>query len=616
MDSLNLQDRTGEKTLVMRRAFVALILILILTLALLWRLFFLQVVQHDVYATKSLSNRVQVQPIPPTRGLIYDRNGNLLAENLPSHQLTLVIERVDNLDETLAFLRELVDISEREEKRFRDRLKRYHRPFEPIAIKYQLTEDEIARLAVNTYFLDGVEVQASLIRQYPYGDTFAHVLGYVGRISEQELRKLDTGTYAGTGYIGKEGIEKTYESTLLGQPGYQTVETNARGRILQVLEKEAPQPGKNLQLYLDLELQQLAQQQLEGKRGAIVAMDPKTGGLLAMVSNPGFDPNLFVTGISNEEYGVLRDSRDVPFLNRATRGLYPPASTVKPFLGLGALAEGVTNWEYQVPDPGFYILPTDESIRKRDWKEEGHGDFVALSQAVIESCDIYFYDLAFRMKLEAMHSTLDSFGFGRNTTLDVYNAKPGINPTRDWKKARHGFSWFAGDSVNIGIGQGYLNASPLQVTIAMNVLVNEGEWKVPRLLMPTPALQELEQELELPPQLQLDDAHWKKMKQALKDVLHSVKGTARGTGYQSSFQMAGKTGTAQVFSLAQDEEYDAEEVQERLKDHAWFTGYAPYDDPQIVVTVFVENGEHGSWAAPIARALFENWINRNNNKIQ
>lgn len=609
-DTLNIEDRTGEKNLVFRRMLVAMLLVFLMVIALVARLFYLQVVLHDHYVTKSTDNRVQVQPLTPTRGLIYDRNGVLLADNLPSHNLQLVMERVENLADTLQQLRSLIEISEWEEERFETRLKRSRRPFQPVVLKEQLTETEIARIAANRYFLDGVEIDATLIRRYPYESTFAHVLGYVGKINESELRKIDSSHYAGTFQIGKNGLEKTYEQDLLGEPGARMVETNAKGRILRTLENEASRPGVDLKLYLDLELQQLAEQELEGKRGAIVAIDPKTGGILALTSNPSFNPNLFVTGISTEDYAVLRDSKDVPFLNRATRGLYPPASTIKMFLGLGALESGVTTWDYKVPDPGYYILPNDEDVRKRDWKEGGHKDFVTLSDAIIESCDTYFYDLSFRMKLENMNDALDKFGFGRDTTKDVHNVRKGINPNREWKKQRYGLSWFAGDSLNIGIGQGYILASPLQVAIATMTLVNDGQWKVASLVQDTSKKLKIQLETNLPKSMELSDEHWQKMKDAMRGVVHSSKGTARGTGYDSPFQIAGKTGTAQVFSVAQDETYEAEDIEERLRDHAWFTGFAPFEDPEIVVTVFVENGEHGSAMGRIARRIMENWILR------
>lgn len=610
VDTLNIEDRTGEKNLVFRRMIVAMLLVFVMVISLIARLFYLQVVQHDLYVTKSKANRVQVQPLTPTRGLIYDRNGVLLADNLPSHNLQLVMERVDDFDDTLTQLRSLIEISDWEVSRFESRLKRSRRPFQPVILKERLTETEIARIAANRYFLDGIEVDATLIRQYPYGSTFAHVLGYVGKINESELKKIDGSLYAGTRQIGKNGIEKTYEMDLLGEPGARMVETNAKGRILRTLENESSKPGVDLTLYMDLELQQLAEKELEGRRGAIVAIDPKTGGILALASNPSFDPNLFVTGISTEDYAVLRDSIDVPFLNRATRGLYPPASTIKMFLALGALESGVTSWDYRVPDPGYYILPTDEEVRKRDWKEGGHYDFVTLSDAIIESCDTYFYDLSFRMKLENMNDALDKFGFGRDTTKDVDNLRKGINPNRNWKKQRHGLSWFAGDSLNVGIGQGYVLASPLQVAIATMTLVNNGEWKVASLVQEASDELKADLKVDLPESMALDEEDWDKMKDAMRKVMHSSKGTARGTGYDSPFQIAGKTGTAQVFSVAQDETYEAEDVEERLRDHAWFTGFAPYESPEIVVTVFVENGEHGSAMGPVARRLMEHWIFR------
>ena len=609
-ETQSIKDRAGEKSLFFRRLLFAVFVIVLLVGALLARMFYLQIIQHDVYATLSTENRVQVEPLNPTRGLIYDRNGVLLADNVPSHNLQLVLERVKNLDETLATIRTILTVSEYEESRFRSRIKRKRRPFEPVVLKENLSEEEISRIAVNRYFLSGVEIDATLARRYPFGESFAHVVGYVGKINEAELKSNDPGQYAGTYHIGKTGVEKTYEIDLLGSPGSQLIETNAQGRVLRVLEKNLPTPGLDLTLHLDTELQLLAENLMAGTRGALVAMDPKTGGILAMVSTPGFDPNAFVTGISNDDYALLRDSKDVPFLNRATRGLYPPASTIKPFLALGALEAKVTNWTYSVPDPGYYILPTDEDIKKRDWKEGGHASFVNLSDAIIESCDTYFYDLAFRMKLETMHDSLQKFGFGQDTALDIDNMRIGINPTRDWKKSRHGFSWFAGDSVNLGIGQGYILANPVQVAIATTTLVNNGEWVVPKLVSSASAPVQSELNHIIPETVKVPKGDWDKMKRAMRDVLHSAKGTARGTGYGSKFLMAGKTGTAQTFSLGADEVYESAEIAERLRDHGWFTGFAPYNDPSIVVTVFVENGESGSALAPIARKLFENWIFR------
>lgn len=609
-ETQSIKDRAGEKSLFFRRFMFSVFVLVLMAAGLLARLFYLQIISHDIYATLSTENRVQVEPLNPTRGLIYDRNGILLAENVPSHNLQLVLERIEDLDDTLADIRNILPVSEYEESRFRDRLERKRRPYEPVVLKENLSEAEIAGIAVNRYFLDGVEVNATLVRRYPYGTSFAHAVGYVGKINESELRENDPTLYAGTYHIGKTGVEKTYEKDLLGTPGSQLIETNAKGRILRVLEKTLPTPGINLNLFLDIELQQLAENLMADRRGAVVAIDPKTGGILALVSTPGFDPNSFVTGISNDEYALLRDSKDVPFLNRATRGLYPPASTIKPFLALGALAAKVTTWNYVVADPGYYILPTDESIKKRDWMEGGHASFVSLMAAITESCDTYFYDLAFRMKLETMHDSLDKFGFGRDTTLDVDNMRVGINPTRDWKKARHGFSWFAGDTVNVGIGQGYLLVNPLQLAIATTTLVNNGEWKVPRLVSSTTEPVTTPLSADIPESMVVPKGDWAKMKSAMKDVLHSSKGTARATGYGSKFLMAGKTGTAQTFSLGADEVYESADVAERLRDHGWFTGFAPYNDPSIVVTVFMENGEHGSAQAPIARELFESWILR------
>lgn len=607
----SLDNREKERRLFLNRMTASFVFIAMLLLTLAGRLFFLQVVQNEHHEARSQTNRLEVLPIPPIRGLIYDRYGELLARNEPSHTLSVVVERAEDLETLVQELGALVELSEEQVSRFFDRVRGYRRPYEPIPLKVRLTEEEIARVAANRIFLEGVQVDAELIRQYPYGEQFAHALGFVGRINQEELRDLDVGAYAGTRFIGKEGVEKQYEEALLGEPGFQRVETNARGRILRVIEKQAPTPGANLHLYLDQELQAMAYDLLGDQRGAIVALEPETGGILALVSNPGFDPNLYVNGFPTEIYNALRDSPDNPFLNRAVRGQYPAASTIKPFLGLAGVDQGFVTWDYTINDRGYYQLPTDDRIY-HDWKRGGHGR-VNLRKAVAESCDTYFYQLAYDMKLEAIHDIYDQFGFGKNTSADVYNPFNGINPSREWKQNRHGFSWYAGDTINLSIGQGYMLATPMQLAIATSVMANRGRWVTPRLLMHSNDESLLDAIPEPPPDVHLNnDANWDRMHSAMQDVVQGARGTARASGLGATYDYAGKSGTAQVIRIERDENNEPiGDVPEQFRDHAWFMGFAPLENPQIAVAVLVENGGSGSSVAgPMTRSLFDFYLTR------
>jgi len=607
----SLDNKEFERRLFMRRMTFAFFFAAALLLVLVSRLFFLQVVEHEKHQALSDNNRLEVLAIAPIRGLIYDRNGELLAENLPSHTLSVVVERTKDVDDLMLQLRQLIDISDEQVKRFYRRLRQYRRPFDPIPLKIKLSEQEIAILAANRIFLEGVLVEAELIRQYPHGEAFAHVLGNVGRINEKELQTLDVGAYAGIRFIGKQGIERQYEEVLLGKAGFQRVETNARGRVLNVLEKQAPIPGANLHLQLDIALQLKAFELLEGKRGAVVAIEPKSGGILALVSQPSFDPNLYVTGFPSVLYNQLRDSPDKPFLNRAVRGQYPAASTIKPFIGLAGVDGGFTSWTSTINDKGWFQIPNDDRIY-RDWKRGGHG-IVNLTDAIEESVDTYFYELAYKMKVEPIYEMLNNFGFGVNTAWDIYNPSIGNNPSRQWKKDKHGFSWYAGDTVNLGIGQGYMLATPTQVAIATGVLANNGEWMMPRLILHSNDAQLLDIPDKARENIILnDEANWDKMHHAMTEVLYGKKGTARRAGAGSQYTIAGKTGTAQVAEIKRDENGDPlDDVPDRLKDHAWFMSFAPTDDPQIALAVVVENGGSGSSvAAPIARALMDEYLLR------
>ncbi|UTF59796.1 penicillin-binding protein 2 [Gilvimarinus sp. DA14] len=602
------KDHHREARLFFARAILAGLVIVALTALLVVRYYSLQVTHHEDYVTQSDRNRVHVLPIPPTRGLIYDRNGELLAENRASYTLSIVQERVDDLGLTLAVLGELVDISPNDIEKFNDQLRQRRRPFDAVPLRYNLTEEEIAGLAVNEFRLDGVEVHAQLVRHYTHGELFAHTIGYVGRINERELASFNEEqyqAYAGTHSIGKNGLERSYESDLLGEVGYQNVETNARGRVLRVLESGDPKPGKDLVLHLDTNLQRKAFEALEGHRGAVVAIDVKTGGVLAAVSAPSFDANLFVTGISFKDYRELNQSRDLPLFNRFLQGQYPPGSTVKPVIAMAGLHYDIVTPEYSVYDPGFYRLPNSSRLY-RDWKRRGHGTKVDLKQAIAESCDTYFYDLGHNMGIDKMHAFGYQFGMGERTGVDVPNERRGIWPSRDWKRGARGQPWYPGDSLNVAIGQGDVLATPMQLGVMVATLASRGEHYKPHMVASVggePVAPELIN------QVQVEGAHWDSILEAMKEVVHGTRGTARRIGQGAEYQMAGKTGTAQVVAIAQGEEYDSEALSERNRDHALFVGFAPFDDPRIAVAVLVENAESGSGAAaPVARKVFDAWL--------
>lgn len=604
------KDTVAERRLFQRRAMVMLVVVVASLGILVARMYQLQVVEHDIYTTLSDKNRVQVQSVAPPRGLIYDRNGKLLAENRPVFSVTLVPERVGNMEEVLTKLEGLLEVSDEDMERFQRRLEERRRPFQALPLRYDLNEQEIARLAVHRHELPGVEVAAELVRYYPYSELTAHALGYVGRINREELQRIDPVNYAGTNYIGKSGVERFYESLLHGQVGYQHVETNARGRTLRVLERQNPVPGEDIELHMDLRMQRLAHELLDGRRGAIVAIEPSTGGLLALASVPGFDANLFVTGIGVEAYGDLRDSRDKPLFNRALRGQYPPGSTLKPMLAVAGLDSGATTRDKTIWDPGYFQIQ-NSGRRWRDWKRGGHG-WVDLNAAVAQSCDIYFYEMAIDMGVDTIHHYLSQFGFGEDATLDVSGALSGLLPSRDWKRAVHNEPWYPGDTVNLGIGQGFMLSTPLQLATATSVLANRGSWAEPRLLKEVYGDRSVEDVLPRATHQSIaleNPDTWEFVVEAMADVMHGAKGTARGAGRGASYRMAGKTGTAQVYSLAEDEEYDKDEIRERLRDHALFLGFAPVDNPRIAVAVIVENGGSGSGtAAPVARAMFDAWL--------
>ncbi|MCE9683193.1 penicillin-binding protein 2 [Halomonas alkalisoli] len=590
------------------RSLLAGLLIVALTGLLMGRLVYLQVVQHEVYSTRSEKNRVRVEPLPPTRGLIQDRNGVLLAENRPTYNLTLIRERVEDLDGTLDFLETLLALSAEEAEAFRLRSRQRQRPFQPALLMSDLDEAQIARLAVNRHRLPGIEVEAQLLRYYPDANITAHALGYVGRINAEEMKTLDLGRYAGTHFIGKTGVERFYEDVLHGQAGLRKVETNARGRVLRELGRTDPVPGQDLALTLDMGLQTLAYELLDGRRGSIVAIAPATGEILAMVSAPGFDSNQFVTGIDFASYRALQEDLDLPLFNRAIRGQYPPGSTIKPFLAMAGLAEGVITPDRTINDPGFYQLPND-SRRYRNWLRWGHGR-VDMERSIAVSNNTYYYSLAHDLGIDRLHDQMSAFGFGQRVGHDVFGESGALMPSRDWKRGRFGQPWYPGETLSVGIGQGYWQVTPLQLATATAVLANRGEWVKPRLASRIGG-EPVEVDLpNTPPALDIDnDYWWDRIFSGMEKVLTGHEGTARRTGVGLEYRMGGKSGTAQVFSLGQDQRYNAEELAERLRDHALFMAFAPLEDPQIAVAVIVENAGGGSThAAHLARAMTDAWL--------
>ncbi|WP_017430151.1 penicillin-binding protein 2 [Vreelandella jeotgali] len=590
------------------RALLALVVVVALTALLTGRLVYLQVVEHDRYSTRSESNRVRVEPLPPTRGLIYDRHGVLLAENRPTYNLTLVRERVEDLGRTLERLVSLLELPEDDVEAFKRRSRQRQRPFQPALLMSDLSQAQIARLAVNRHRLPGVEVEARLLRYYPEARIMSHALGYVGRINADELENLDAGRYAGTHFIGKTGIERFYEKALHGQAGLRKVETNARGRVLSELGRQDPVPGRNLTLTLDTGLQQLAFDLLEDRRGSIVAIEPDSGEILAMASTPGFDSNRFVTGIDVEAYQALQQDIDLPLFNRAIRGHYPSGSTIKPFVAVAGLREGVITPEKTINDPGYFQLPND-SRRYRNWLRWGHGK-VDMERSLAVSNNTYYYSLAHDLGIDRLERQLGAFGMGQRVAHDVQGESPGLLPSREWKRERYNQSWYPGETLSVGIGQGYLQITPLQLATATATLANKGEWVKPRLarkIGDEPLPRDLP---DTPEDIELDDPDgWNTVFNGMQKVLSGREGTARRAGKGLEYAMAGKSGTAQVFSLDKDERYDADELAERLRDHALFIAFAPADDPQIAVAVIVENAGGGSsHASPLAREMTDAWL--------
>ncbi len=603
-----MRDTRREWSINRARLIASLIGISFLMAVLVYRYYSLQIIQHDAFLTQSDRNRIRVEVIPPTRGQIVDRKGRLLATNQPTYVVGVIAERATDLPLLMQDLQQRLMLSEDELEAFRERIAQ-RRPFETIPLKVGLDDRALATVAVDLHQLPGVVVEAQLTRFYPFADLLSHVLGYVGRISPEDLEALESDRYRGTLHTGKVGLEKRYEPLLHGQPGFQHVETNAHGRLLRVLEKQPPQPGKDLRLYLDLDLQRIATEALGSQRGAVVALDPLNGGVLAMVSNPSYDANLFVEGISHSAYSVLRDSLDTPLLNRAVQGQYPPGSTVKPLLALGGLARDFITTETTVRDPGWYRIPGDDR-RYRDWtlrvRGGGHAEQVDMRMAIAESCDTYYYDLAFRMGIDTMEEVLAPFGLGRPTGVDTTGEQRGILPSTQWKREAMGEAWFPGETLSAGIGQGYMLATPLQLAQATMVLANRGSSFVPAIVHRVGELTVGGVPRE---PVKMDPEDWQAVIAGMVDVVHSQRGTAASISRGITYQMASKTGTSQVIGIAQDAIYEEDKVSERNRNHGLFIAFAPEDKPRIVVAVLAENGGGSSAATPIARRVIDAWLN-------
>lgn len=576
------------------------------------RFYFLQVLRHNHYHTLAENNRISIVPVAPNRGLITDRNGVTIAHNFFVYTLEITPSKVDNLNETIAEVSKLVEISSSDLKRFNNLKIRSHE-FESIPIRTHLNEIEAAKFAANRFRFPGVEIKSRLFRHYPNGPLGVHIAGYIGRINDRDLEQLKEddvlSNYKGTDHIGKSGIEQYYEKELHGTTGFQQVEINADGKAVRVLSSTAPVSGNNLTLSIDLKLQEIAEKGFGERRGALVAIQPQTGEILALVSMPTFDPNLFVGGIDTQNWRLLNDSIDKPLINRPLRGVYPPGSTFKPFVALAGLEAGKRKPPFAISDPGYFSLPNSRH-RYRDWKVGGHG-YVDMKRAITVSCDTFFYGLAVELGIEKLTDFVSHFGFGKKTGIDINGENGGLLPTPDWKQRRFKQPWYMGETVIVGIGQGYTLVTPMQLAYATSVLANKGKAIKPHLVR---AVTDIKSGKVIPTTpkvndyITLDEENLEIVKQGMMDVT-LPGGTAARVGANAGYSIAAKTGTAQVIGIKQNEKYDEENINERHRDHALFIAYAPADDPKIAIAAIIENGGHGGSAAgPIVREVMDYYL--------
>ena len=608
-----LKDNQQEKRIYRGRIFFAIGLVCCCLLLLLSRYAYLQIVHYDEFSTASDKNRIRLQPLAPARGYIYDRNGVLLADNYPVFTATLSKADIEDMDGTVAQLIPILNLSQEDVDRFKSRIKTA-RKTERVSIKLNLTETDIAKFSEVKYKCPGVRIETQMTRYYPHGDLFAHVIGYVGRINDKELKSINSDIYAGTNLIGKIGVEKTYEDLLHGTPGYESIEADAHGNVLRHLGRKESTRGNDLYLSIDYGLQVVAAEQLADKRGAIVAIDPRTGEILALVSSPSFNPNLFVTGISSTDYSALRDNLDQPLYNRAVQGAYPPGSTIKPMEAMGGIHYGLVDWATTINDPGYFHLPGD-SHKFRDWKKTGHG-VVNMHKAIIQSCDTYFYVLSYQMGIERMNDWMRQFGFGEKTGVDLPSESTGLYPSPEWKMRTRKSKWLKGETISVSIGQGAFTATPLQLAMATAITANHGAHVTPHVLRATRGAKKYEVHNAPDGKINFNgtEQDWLNMRDAMIDVVQS--GTGRGIR-TPLYQIAGKTGTAQVKSIAQGKRYNESILTQRQLDHGLFVGFAPAENPEIAIAVVWENGRHGGSAAQLAKPVFDYWlVNRKKEQIR
>ncbi len=605
-----IRDHSAEEMLFIRRASVAMVLVVACFGVLVANLYRLQIKQHGFYQTRSNQNDIKMVPIAPSRGLIFDRNGTPLVRNITLYQIQIIPSKIDNMTALLQELTPIVDLTPEDITAFRDDMHHNGR-YKPVTLKNGLTETEVARFAVNQYRFDGVTIDTYQQREYPYGAELAHVVGYVSKINDGDLKRLDkeglSENYAADHNIGKQGIEAYYESELHGTTGYQEVEVDNHGRVIRLLKEQPPQAGKNIYLTLDLRLQQYIESVLKGQRAAVVVEDPRDGGILAMVSSPSYDPNPFVKGISYPAYKSLLANPDLPLINRVTQGLYPPASTVKPYMATSALFAGVIT-----PNTTFFGAPTwtlpGTQRRYRDWLKSGHG-MLNVTKAIEESADTFFYQVAYEMGIDRIHSWLSQFGYGQATGIDLNEEYRGVLPSREWKQRVHKKPWYQGDTISVGIGQGYWVATPIQMVKALTTLINNGKVKTPHLLYSMKQGNRVSPYQPPVQTAQIGDAkspYW----DIVRNGMYGMANLPNGTGYKlfhtASYQIAAKSGTSQVFGLKENQTYNAKMIPVRLRDHIFYTLFAPYKNPRVAMALILENGGgDGVVAGPTARAILD-----------
>ena len=618
MSERSIKFERDEQHLFNTRIIVAAIIILFALIGILARAYHLQVLENVKYADLSRQHYQKRIPIPPNRGQIYDRNGVILADSHTQYVLEIVRDSIGDenkdgkstladVDDLVERLGKIVSLSEKDVRIFKQNVRKFK--YQPVPIKENLTEQEVAMFSVNRPRFPGVNLEVRMERYYPLGTIASHIIGYVGRIDERDLEKLNKDEYLGTSHIGKTGVEASHEDRLHGQAGYHLVEVDAHGKQQDVLDEKSPIGGQDLFLGIDINLQMTAERLLKNERGAIVAIDPQNGEVLALASMPTFDPNLFINGISHKDYSDLRDDPDRPLYNRALQGTYPPGSTIKPMVGVAGLAEGVIGPGSHVYDPGYFRLSGQKHVF-RCWNKRGHGS-VNLKYAITQSCDTFFYDLAYRMGVDRFSGFMHKFGFGEETGIDLPSESTGLMPTPEWKEKRHKRNWYPGDTVNIGIGQGYWLATPLQLAHATTIMANHGVRLKPHVLRGVRTAKNQEEQVLKPepfPSVEANEKFWELTIQGMENVMRPG-GTARAAGAGAAYRIAGKTGTAQVFGLAGGK-YNAGRIAKRLRDHALFVGFAPAVDPTIAVAVIVENamGGGGKAAAPLGRKVMDAFL--------